>query len=177
MTRHNGCRENCSGVNCFNSAQWCHDGVACRHSGVGKSESEHEARTANLLVLLSPVTKKRGVDRLRCAFLNLEYVKEAHLYIVSMIRDPVQIYLFFRVIEICKLFLHRLKKYIQNWCGNWIEFYELGLNYLCLIRGLAGEWTLNLTCNVLKRLLCLNFEMSCLVFCASNSKSCRSVVI
>ncbi len=39
------------------------DGVACRHSVFGGGESERKARTANQLVLMSPVAKKHGEDQ------------------------------------------------------------------------------------------------------------------
>ncbi len=38
-------------------------GVACRHSVVGRGESELKARAANQLVSMSPVVKKRRVDQ------------------------------------------------------------------------------------------------------------------
>ncbi len=39
------------------------DSVACRHSVVGRGESEHKAQTSNQLVLTLPVAKKRSIDR------------------------------------------------------------------------------------------------------------------
>ncbi len=39
------------------------DGIASRHSVVGRGESAHKAPTAILLVPTSPVTEKRSVDR------------------------------------------------------------------------------------------------------------------